>query len=271
MSYAFESRGQRALRSILAICGGTAVHAGVIAGALVRAEPEVEVDDLGGPMVVELAAMAVAPQAEAIEAPIGPRQDETPPSPPTPVETEIAKTVEAPPLPTTAYEPEDPELRFARDNPDRKVEDAPEDAETKDKIEQASSAPSAAVTETTAPPAVAAPPAETLAAPNAGLSEADVQTIARWQRRVVVHLNRFKQYPGTARQARVEGNVQIVFRMDREGRVVERRVMTTSGAAMLDEAALEILKKAEPLPSPPPEMRGTTFELMLPIEYRVKS
>ncbi len=179
--------------------------------------------------------------------------------------------MEAPPLPTSPYEPDDPELKFARDNPERNAKNAPEEAETRDKIEQPSAAPSAAVSETTAPPAVSAPPAETLAAPNAGFSEAQRQSIARWQRRVVVHLNRFKKYPIEARKAHVEGDVEVVFRMDRDGHVIERRVLRTSGAGSLDDAALEILRRAEPLPQPPADMQGSTFELMLPIEYRVKS
>ncbi|MGE0857151.1 MAG: energy transducer TonB, partial [Hyphomicrobiaceae bacterium] len=94
--------------------------------------------------------------------------------------------------------------------------------------------------------------------------------IEQWQRKVVVHLNKYKRYPPEARAARKEGDVTINFTMDRYGRIVANAIRSSSGEASLDRAALAMLERAGPLPAPPREMADDTFELTLPVEYRVK-
>jgi protein TonB len=188
----------------------------------------------------------------------------------TPTQAETAKAEEAPPLPTTPYEPEDPDLRMARASPKKDKEETPKDDKTTEAIEQPPTPPSTFVPETSAPPPVDLPPAAVAAAPEAGLSEKDKRTIERWQRQLVLHLNRFKRYPPEARGMGIQGDVRLTFSIDRSGVVLAARIATGSGSAVLDAAALRILEQAGGLPPPPPQVPGRDIELTLPIQYRMK-
>jgi protein TonB len=85
-----------------------------------------------------------------------------------------------------------------------------------------------------------------------------------------MHLGRHKRYPPAARSLRQQGSVSVAFTMDRLGNVVAARVLTSSGSTLLDEEATAVLKRASPLPAPPPSIGGATFELVLPIQFRIR-
>ncbi|WP_166652541.1 energy transducer TonB family protein [Enterovirga rhinocerotis] len=65
-----------------------------------------------------------------------------------------------------------------------------------------------------------------------------------------------------------EGRVVIRITIDREGRIVHLAVAQSSGIAAFDEAALRMVRRAEPLPRPPPDIASPTPRLLLPVEFR---
>ncbi len=271
MMHQFEPRFARIRRWLLAFTAGLLVHIGAIFAALHQPPPEETEEDMAGPIAVELAPMPVSPPAENLDLPIGPRAEETQASTATPMKSETAKEEEAPNLTSTPYEPDDPDLKFSKQVVKKEAEESPNDDKTTEKVETKQAAASTAVPETTAPPPSNAPPAPVAAAPQAGLDKSQRIALERWQRKLVVHLNKFKRYPPEARAARKEGDVIISFMIDRFGRVIQQGVATGSGVASLDAAALAILERAGPLPAPPNEIDGNSFSLSLPIEYRVKN
>ena len=82
----------------------------------------------------------------------------------------------------------------------------------------------------------------------------DLQLIAMWKAAVVTKLGEQKYYPEAA-VGREQGVAQVFFAIDREGRLLESRIVQSSGSANLDAAALDTLKRAEPFP-PPPDLKG---------------
>jgi protein TonB len=86
---------------------------------------------------------------------------------------------------------------------------------------------------------------------------------------MVMHINRHKRYPDAARSRGIAGEVQIVFSMDRSGRVVRSRIQHSSGSSLLDAEAVELFKRASPLPLPPPAVQGEILEYSLPIRFRM--
>ena len=52
--------------------------------------------------------------------------------------------------------------------------------------------------------------------------------------------------------------------------MIASRVVRSSGSSALDEEALAVLQRASPLPAPPAQVGGTTFDLTLPIQFRIK-
>ena len=91
-----------------------------------------------------------------------------------------------------------------------------------------------------------------------------------WKTRVVALLERNKRYPGTAQSRREQGVAQIFFSLDRQGRVIDSRVVRSSGATSLDEEALALLRRAQPFPAPPRELAGDRVDLTVPIRFNLK-
>ena len=68
----------------------------------------------------------------------------------------------------------------------------------------------------------------------------------------------------------MQGVVHVRFSMDRSGQLTASQVARSSGFALLDEEALESLKRASPLPRPPVAVHGETLNLNVPIRFRIK-
>lgn len=112
--------------------------------------------------------------------------------------------------------------------------------------------------ETAAPKTAPAPPA-----PQASSSTADT-----WEGRVLSRLEKFRKYPGSARRARQQGGVYIRFRIGRDGHVLSSSLLRSSGFPALDQAALETLRRADPLPKIPAD-RPEQIELSVPVEFTI--
>jgi periplasmic protein TonB len=94
--------------------------------------------------------------------------------------------------------------------------------------------------------------------------------IPSWKVKIVALLERNKRYPPAAQSRREEGVAQVFFSLDREGNVIDSRVVRSAGAAALDEEALALLRRAQPFPKPPKELGGEHVDLMVPIRFNLK-
>ncbi len=70
------------------------------------------------------------------------------------------------------------------------------------------------------------------------------------------HLQKFQKYPRSAQRRNVEGTAWIRFRMDREGKVLSYSIERSSEHEVLDEAALAMIERAQPLPPLPDDVPG---------------
>ncbi len=77
------------------------------------------------------------------------------------------------------------------------------------------------------------------------------------------HIEKFKVKP----KSRARGTVVVRFTVDREGKVVERLVSTSSGSSQLDAAALEAIDKASPFPEFPEDLTREQIVLSLPFRF----
>lgn len=119
--------------------------------------------------------------------------------------------------------------------------------------------PGLPVPETTAPKSIAAPTTSRLAndaRPN-------------WEGLILAHLERFRRYPARARAARQQGTAYVRFTMNRDGMVLSSAIVKKSGSFDLDQAALDTLQRAQPLPTIP-EDRPDIVELTIPVEFRIR-
>jgi protein TonB len=83
-------------------------------------------------------------------------------------------------------------------------------------------------------------------------------------------LAQHREYPRAARRAGLEGTVHVRFVIDPEGRIADAAVERSSGARVLDRAALELLGRASPVPGLAQFGLAQALELRLPIDYRLR-
>jgi protein TonB len=124
----------------------------------------------------------------------------------------------------------------------------------------------------TPPPVAAQPPVANPAppAPVAVASTAPGETKDSYLGRLLAQLNRFKQYPRAARQARIEGVVMLHFVMDADGKILSFEIAKSSGRPVLDGEALALIQRAQPLPALPPDFPTRTLDAVVPIEFSLK-
>jgi len=120
----------------------------------------------------------------------------------------------------------------------------------------------------TAPP-VAEPAPPALTAPVAQKGTGDGQ--ASFESRVLSHINRFKQYPPSARKAHIEGVVMLHFVMDAGGHVTEADIQKSSGRPVLDNEALAMIQRAQPLPALPADFPTRTLNAVVSIEFSLNN
>jgi protein TonB len=89
--------------------------------------------------------------------------------------------------------------------------------------------------------------------------------------RVQQWLAQFRKYPRAAARAGYQGTVMVRFVLDRDGGLRASELLDSSGHALLDRAALELLDRAAPFPPLPSGSGLDEVELVLPIDYRLQA
>jgi protein TonB len=195
-------------------------------------------------IMIELAAMPVAPDITPNELAPGPQQTEAQPEP------EPQKPVEKIELPP------DPKAEPLAVVPPKPVEQ-PNEKKPKQKRASLTSAPSSAEHR-----------AERAAAPMPGATSRDSNALPNWTSQLVAQIDRHKRYPEAAHGER--GIAQVAFSVDRSGGVHHARVVASSGSAVLDRDALAWLERSQPLPPPPPDMSGAMIPITVPLRYNYR-
>jgi periplasmic protein TonB len=112
-----------------------------------------------------------------------------------------------------------------------------------------------------------APPAPRTAAPVIGGSPAVAPS---WQAALLKRLQNYKRYPRSAQARGEQGVVLLHFKMDRNGRVLARRILRSSGSAELDGEVLAMIERAQPLPAFPASMTQDELDLTVPIRFSLR-
>lgn len=96
------------------------------------------------------------------------------------------------------------------------------------------------------------------------------EVVRKWQMTVNTRLNQYKSYPTQARTRHHEGRVVVAFTLDTDGRVVNSKIVKSSGSALLDQETLDLLVRAQPFPVPPNGAGGQDLFLQVPIAYGLR-
>jgi len=89
----------------------------------------------------------------------------------------------------------------------------------------------------------------------------------RYIAKLMRHLQRYKQYPALLKKNHIEGKPVIRFSINKSGHLTNIEVKKHAKNAELDQAAMEVFRRASPLPKIPSALERETLTMSLPIEY----
>lgn len=87
-----------------------------------------------------------------------------------------------------------------------------------------------------------------------------------FRKRLFSHLESFRRYPDAAKAERLNGTVQLAFVMRRDGTVLDVWVSRSSGHAVLDNEAIETIRRARPFPVVPPGLPDRVT-ILVPVAF----
>ncbi|MFJ2364989.1 energy transducer TonB [Pseudomonas sp. NPDC087697] len=221
------------------------VHAVAILLALNwKSSPPVKLPPMA--MMVELAPVPAPP-------PPAPPKVVTPP-PPAPVEElPLPKLAEAPKPTISVPKPVKPK---PKPQPPKPVEKKPEPPKEKPAEEKPSDAP----------PTNA--PTEKSAQPAPGPTPAQIAAKANWLGELKAHLAKHMRYPEEAERRNKAGINTLRFAINAQGMVLSYEMVSRSGNTLLDQATLDLIREAQPLPKPPADILSNgSIEITAPFNY----
>lgn len=243
-----------------------ALHFGFAALLLTNWNPN-KPQEIPAAVMIELAPFAESPTNTPSEDPAAVTQEA---SDPTPVEPEPIKEPE--PLPEPAVETPKPKVVIQKPKPIKKPIKKPiEKPIEKPKEITQDTKPKADIT-STASAAASNNKSDRTTAPVTTASNKPSQAQISWQSRLMSRLLKYKRYPNQARFRHQEGKVLVNFTISSQGNVLDKKVIKSSGHRLLDQEVLNLLDRAKPLPSPPPEVLDgkSSISITVPINFSLK-
>jgi len=216
-----------------------------------------------------------SPSVQPLDLPPGPEMREADPPPPPPPKQETIQEQLTPTPPQDNPVVEAPPEQQAQPSPPK-----PEPAKiVPDQLKPVAVKPKPVRTEVKKP--VDAPPApRTSAAPKAErqasltspstMGATSAAALASYNQLVAAHLQRFKQYPSGARAAGEQGTSRLSFTLGRSGQVLGSRLAGSSGHAALDGETLAMVRRAQPFPPMPPEMKQASMSFSIPVQFSIR-
>jgi TonB family protein len=122
------------------------------------------------------------------------------------------------------------------------------------------------------PPLSQAPLAEPLAEASVPVDGGEQERLAQvsetYRSALTAHIEEARLYPRRALLRGYQGAGAIFFRLDREGRLIEASVETSTGRKGLDRAALALVQRAAPFPAIPVELPDE-LAITMPIRFLI--
>jgi protein TonB len=82
-------------------------------------------------------------------------------------------------------------------------------------------------------------------------------------------LNKYKHFPEEAQKQKQHGQLVVSFTILRDGTVRDPRIERSSGFPLLDDAAVQMLRNASPVPPLPEKYRAAQVAVDLPVEFSI--
>jgi protein TonB len=89
-----------------------------------------------------------------------------------------------------------------------------------------------------------------------------LEKLRRW-------LAKHKKYPEEAHKKKQEGSVLVGFVLARDGTVLEAHIERSSGFLLIDQAAIDMMRRASPVPPVPPSYTGERLAIAMPVRFTI--
>ncbi|HXY89556.1 MAG TPA: TonB family protein [Xanthobacteraceae bacterium] len=91
-----------------------------------------------------------------------------------------------------------------------------------------------------------------------------------YQAEVLAHLQHYRLYPPEARSRGIVGMALVHFALAANGGVISASLARSSGAPILDDAALSMVRRASPFPPIPPGLGRARMDFAAPIRFDLR-
>lgn len=116
------------------------------------------------------------------------------------------------------------------------------------------------------PPGALAP-----AGPKAPIDAPDTGTLDQYRISLITAARRYKRYPAQALERGWQGKVEIRLVIGANGMIQTATVKTSSGHQLLDDTAMDMVKKGKPLTQIPGSLRGREFIIDIPVIFDLQA
>jgi protein TonB len=253
-----EQRPSRKLW-IFAGLGALVLHIGGAALAVAHLRAN-DFDDSLGAQAIEIGLEMMSPHLEPTDLPPGPDTDASVASPAIAEQAAELKETELPKdIPSETNDPD----RVVTPNDSSK----PKEEDTKIAAVQASASLESEAAEATAKQTLddLAPKADVAKAPNLGLGKDNQRLKAKWESKLSGYIKLHMRYPKVQKDKTAIVTVSLV--LNRLGHVLSVGIFQSSGDPSFDEAAISTVRRSDPLPRPPSELRDEQFSYVLPMSF----
>jgi len=242
---------------LIAGCVALALHGGAAVALMDR---ETELDDEAGAAAIEIGLDYEAPRAQTSFLPPGQEAEESRAA----LETPDQKITQDKALPEAKLTQAEEADRQAAPKPLEKPDETKPEATQNTVAAQAAAESEAAA----APSSELAKESVHSRAPAPGVGETARRAALTWQKHLVAHLDRAKRYPAEGGGRSV--TIKLRFRIDRSGRLQMAEPAAAGQDEAFESAALAMLRRADPVPAPPPEIADAGLTFALPVVFRAK-
>jgi len=208
----------------------------------------------------EFAVEMTAPNVEDTDLPAGPDQDASVAAPALAEQKAVVKDTDVPK--DTPTETEDPD----------RIVTTTEAKKPKKEDDQIAAVQTSASTESVAQEATAqqkrdnAREGQALAAPNQGIGKDSQKMIENYERRINAYLQSHLRYPDVKDPKEIQ-SATVSFALDRLGHVISVEIAQGSGDPVYDAAAIDMVRRSDPLPVPPPLIADRGLAYNLPVHF----
>ena len=100
-------------------------------------------------------------------------------------------------------------------------------------------------------------------------NEADAGTLEQYRLALIVATRRYKRYPAIAMEKGWQGRVEVRMVIGANGMVINASIKSGSGHEILDNQALDMLKKGKTTVPIPVALRGREFSIDVPVIFNL--